>query len=420
MSPPLPAQAVPDLDAEDRAAGWTRPVKASGQSRVSGGYPVVVAAPEGDVTVLWSSPRGIVKSRTRQAGGSWGSVLRVGEGDLQDAAADHSGAVTAVWRHWIGGRTVAVGATRPDGGAWSKPRRLSRVPRSRGTHTQAFDVQLAVSPEGAAVAAWTFGSQDAGPVDRAQASYRPAGGRWGPPVRLADPWSWSSDVAISAAGVPMVLVQGDRFLTMRRTDRGWRRVGGPVPGRTWDPGSLAIGPAGDEVLAFDSVRRRGEGRAREHRILATRLIKGQWRRPARISGNVRASQPDVEVDTDGVGTVAWRTAKGRIQVSRWVPGRKPGRPVTLSGRGAGAPSVAVATNGAAVVAWSRSVARGPDQILASTRPAGGTWRRPWVISDNQDVIWPQGAGLDVWPQGRGVVAWTDDSRRPGVWVSWKR
>jgi hypothetical protein len=66
------------------------------------------------------------------------------------------------------------------------------------------------------------------------------------------------------------------------------------------------------------------------------------------------------------------------------------------------------------------VARGPDQILASTRPAGGTWRRPWVISDNQDVIWPQGAGLDVWPQGRGVVAWTDDSRRPGVWVSWKR
>lgn len=48
---------------------------------------LVATAPEGDVTVVWSTNRGGM-SRTRQAGGGWGPVLPVNAAGVEDIGVD--------------------------------------------------------------------------------------------------------------------------------------------------------------------------------------------------------------------------------------------------------------------------------------------------------------------------------------------
>jgi hypothetical protein len=241
-----PVQGRVDPGAASRAAaGWTKPYKVSGAVQVSSG-PFVVAAPDGDVTVMWSTGSGRVTSRTRQAGQPWGPLRRVGLGNLEDVGIDDAGSVTAIW---INGSRAVTAATRRDGGTWSTPRRISRTPPRDGTLTVNSDPLLAVSPDGAAVAAWTYTSEHGGPAPRVVGNYRPAGGAWGRPQRIAQPSSALMDVAVSPVGVPLALVSDSGLRTVRRTAGQWHRIGGRIARRFIDA-SLEIGPAGHAVVLW--------------------------------------------------------------------------------------------------------------------------------------------------------------------------
>ena len=414
-SPPTQAAEDPGHAPARAAAGWTTPVRVTGATDVSSA-PLVAAAPEGDVTVVWST-NGAVRSRTRQAGGTWGPILRVATGNVQDVGVDADGDVTVVWVRWLRGqRGVLMTATRPDGGAWSTPRRLSRIPRSRGTYTLAWDARVDVSPDGAAVAAWTFGSEHGGPEHRAQAAYRPAGGSWGPPVRIARPPSFARDAEIASSGIATTLVAKDGLRTVRRSTTGWHPVGGTIT-RKYSEATLQVGPRGHAVAVWDRWHGGGTGpRSTAH---ASRLVDGRWRQPLRLSGRrVPGSGVDVGVDARGVATLTWTARQGRLRVSRWTPGTTPTPPRTLS-REAGDVRPLVAPNGATTVVWTKSPKR-PTRFFAASRAPGGTWSAPQQISMTRQFVY--GLDADIWPGGRAVVTWQTE-RRDGEtrgWVSWKR
>jgi hypothetical protein len=414
--PASPAEAVedPGSRAPRAAVGWTGPTRITPTGDVTSG-PLVTAAPEGDVTVLWSGSRS-VKSRTRQAGGTWGPVLRVGTGSVADVQADASGDVTVVWSRGLSrDRNVVMTATRPDGGSWSTPRRLSRIPRSRIEFTGTTEPHLDVSPDGAAVVAWSFGGAHGGVAYRAQASYRPAGGAWGRYQRIAEAPSLASDAGISPAGVPIVLVSDDHLRTARRTDDGWQRVGGSITGRRHHWASLEVGPGGHSVAVWNRLHRRDNPLT----VHASRLVEDEWRAPVRLSSRRRYSEvPLLGVDGQGVGTVTWLTGRQSLKVSRWVPGDAPTTPRTVAREDADGLPV-VAPGGDATIVGVRQ-GRDRARIFAVSRPAGGVWSARQPISTVRGYVYRLDA--DIWPGGRAVAVW----RREGMagatsaWVSWKR
>ena len=402
--------------------GWTPPSRVYPAGRRA--YePRLAASPEGDVTVVWSVGDGRILSRTKQSGGPWGPLRQVGRGFVEDVESDASGAVTAVWTRGAGGgRNVVMAATRPDAGAWSRPRRISRIPRSVGTFTQHAAVELEVSPGGAAVAAWTLDSQHGGARARPEANYRPPGGRWGRPVRIGplDTFLYGLAIDRNASPRPWSTSGHGRQCT---SFGGSRADGAPTAvrsaARRASDYHLAIGPSGHTVLAleYSTSPRNGSDR---YWVEGARLVDGRWTRPVRLSRRANAYAARVGVDGAGVATVTWWNGRGRAQATRWSPGHAPGRPHTLAKAGAGDVAPAVAPNGQTAVVW-RSSGRAGNVLVASTRAPSGRWSHPGVISGRRGVGHHQLHGaVGIWPRGRAVVTWPAEREGDGVWISWKR
>lgn len=404
------------------AGAWSAPVVVAEAPRLYS--PMVAAAPEGDVTIVWTRAdqrevrRGVF-SRTRQAGGSWGPVLRLSRsGWLEDVGVDQTGKVTAAWTRSIPGqREVVLAATRPDAGAWTSPRRISRVPRSRGTFTRTHDVELAVSPGGAVAAVWTLGSEHGGPDYRPVANYRPAGGHWGTPVRLADPSpfaSYNKDLEIRADGVPLVLMETlSGVSAMQRIDGRWRPVGGRLTRAQDGEVSLAIGPSGHTVAV---ARFNNAGRSV---VKASRLVQGRWTTPRLLTRDDAYSR-QVGVDARGDATFIWYEPAGdAARVTRWPADGTPGRLHTFERRSSGSVGLAVSRNGVATAVWEDSRRGGEQSLLASTRPQGGAWSEPRLISGRVGELGDGSTGIDAWPAGRAVTTWTGPGDRRAL-VSFHR
>ena len=171
--------------AERRADGsWTVPATISTADR--GAYePRIAVDPNGGATVVWSSSpttgddpvAEIVWAAHRAPGGAWGSPVKLAEGALSpDVGVDASGTVVAVWSQ-ADIRAVRT-STLPVGGTWSSPVTLSDAGGSASLP------RVAVNASGAAVTVWQWYD---GTDRRVQAAARPAGGTWSEPTTVSDP-----------------------------------------------------------------------------------------------------------------------------------------------------------------------------------------------------------------------------------------
>jgi hypothetical protein len=223
---------------------------------------------------------------------------------------------------------------------------------------------------GSAVAVWTAnGPGFDGRVT--QAATRPPGGAWTPPVTLSPP----------------------------EEDGGW------------DP-AVAVGPDGDAVVVWSSVRHDG-GRTRQIVLAVTRDAGGRWSAPIAISDDSEIAlsfQPEVVVDGDGTATAIWSEETGEAAVlrTRTRPrGGAWGPPVDLTDRFVGwEPQLAVDPhdNVTAVWNWRNVPEHGSGIIQSKFRPAGGAWSAdPVDLSDDgESALEPQ---LAVDPDGRAVAVW---------------
>jgi hypothetical protein len=336
----------------------------------------------------------------------------VGHGYAPQVAADARGNVTVVWLTQRRGSTDGVAAARrPAGRPWSAPVRLSRdlrvpgyVPEAEGVYG-ADDLALAVSPRGAVVVAWAWGSDDREKAWRIQSAYRPRGGPWKEsrdvtPASGAD----SPQVGIDAAG-EVVMVYGRQLFghpqVLKARDRvrgeGWTR-----PTDVAEEGythAVAVDRAGNAVVVFSPDFNRVQA--------VSRPAAGAWGTAENLSP-VGAEVNDFALSMNGPGTaiVALARGSGRVDLVQRPPDGPWSTPDPVVPPGSTVFDVVVAQNAAGdtYLGW------GGYALYGAYRPHGGTWGERFTVSPDAgvEVLEEQFAG--VTPGGDVVVLWTQEER----------
>ena len=189
---------------------------------------------------------------------------------------------------------------------------------------------------------------------------------------------------------------------------------------------VAVDPAGDAVAVWS----RFNG-ANQIVQAASRPAGGAWSGAADISVAGRdAVEPQVAIDSAGNAVAVWSRSDGLrtvVQEATLAAGGGWSAPIDLSNAegNAAAPQVAVDVAGDAVVVWSRF--NGLNQIVqAASRPAGGAWSGAVDLSlAGGDAVEPQvaidGAGnaTAVWSRNGGANFIVQSSTRAagGPWSS---
>lgn len=366
----------------------------------------------GTVTAVWATsswPHRVVAVR-RPAEGSWGTPRVRGRGYAPVVDADARGNVTVVWLNRREGFTDGVLAVRrPAGGVWSDPVRLTRdrsvpdYPSGGEEPYGAADVDLAVNGRGAAVATWTWGSDDRDVPWRIQASVRPPAGLWAGPrdVTARGPVR-HPDVDIAADGTATLVYGRQPFgspqaLVARRRIPG---VGWTRPTTVTGEGyahTLGVDRAGNATLAFSPDFSRVRA--------AFRPADGRWRLPERISpAGAQVSDFALAVNAPGLALVAMGRSGGRVDVVERTPRTPWTDPQLVAPRGEPVCEVLPALDdaGDAFVGW------GCYSLHGRYRPGGSTWTDPWTISPDSGVEVLESASVVVAPGGDVTVVWDQE------------
>ena len=191
---PLPATAS-GARSGSAARTWESPVALADYTR---GSTFVVDGHNG-TTVVWESVPGAVVSVRRTADGTWTQPEVIGQSNAAfgtpQVSADADGNLTAVWITQQPGVTDGVmAATWTAISGWSDPVSISRdrsvadYPGDDKGPWGAAHLALAVSPEGAAVVAWDWGSEDRNKPWRIQSVYHRPGRGWSDVVDVTVTW----------------------------------------------------------------------------------------------------------------------------------------------------------------------------------------------------------------------------------------
>lgn len=202
--------------------------------------PDVVIDGGGNVTVVWADNvrRGPIHAVAFPAGAlGWGDPVVIGRGTDPQVSADADGNLTAMWNTNRRGWTTGVAtAFRPAGGDWQTPVRLSQDRKARHYNPFTEDpfgagpVDLAVAPDGTAVAVWQWGSFARERPLRVQSVHRQGSGGWSDPVDVTEAnWSGDPSVAVGATAARCSSTPAGSTGPVPLCGHGWARR--PVSGR---------------------------------------------------------------------------------------------------------------------------------------------------------------------------------------------
>jgi hypothetical protein len=418
----------PSGSAAEPPSSWGPSVAISGAGVLSS--PDVAAGPSAAIDAAWGGPGADVRYRHRPPGSAWLAEQPLGAGGSPSLGVDAKGTVTAVWfRRRAGMITEIVTRSRPASGSWGALRVLSRVGQDEQDGTGVRDVDLAVSSGGAVVAAWTWGSDEGGPVQRVQAAYKPAGGAWRGPTDLATPSQCAGEAAtaIGSGGNAVVVCRGSDGVirAVRHLSAGWTQAVPLSAANNFHP-DVAIGPDGGTVAVWQHHTPASDEppTLEDHTIKATRLVSGRWTTPQQLSPSGGTSlEPMAVVDGSQAMTVVWRVqlieddvlVGERLDAARRAPGAGTsfGAPATVapSDDRISAVEVAASSAGDVVVGWFRLGAE-HSRLEAATRPRRHGWTAPVELSGPAGVAGDEATpAVAVDACGRGIVAWHDSQVR---------
>ena len=173
------------IEAATRPAGgdWQPPVEISTGSH-GAENPAVAIDPQGEAVAVWwryNGAQDIIEAATLPAGGAWQPPVEIspeGQSALEpEVTFDLQGNAVAVWASMEGGHWIAEAASRTPGGIWQAPVDISPSGQS------ASEIQVALNARGDTVVVWDC--YFCGPDFMVEAASRPAGGTWQTPVKLS-------------------------------------------------------------------------------------------------------------------------------------------------------------------------------------------------------------------------------------------
>ncbi len=329
-----------------------------------------------------------------------------GNPDGAQIAIGADGGATAVWSRSNGSNYIIQAATRAAGSAsFDTPVNVSAGGGS------GYVPQIAISPDGAATAVWQ--EIDAG-TRLIKAATRAAGsGSFDTPVALS--------LAGQTASYPQIAIGSDGATTVV-----WA-MNGTIQAATRAAGSSGFDmpvdvSAGGAPVVYPQIAFAPDGSATavwqrfngSHYIIqaATRAAgSASFDTPVDLSlAGQTAQNPEIAIASDGAATVVWSRRNGSgtriIQAATRAAGSATfGTPVDLSADGGNAlyPEIAIAPDGAATAVWERTD-NGSYIIQAATRAAGSaSFDTPVDLSASGG-----GAGLAelaIGPDGTVMVVW---------------
>ena len=350
---------------------WSAPQDLGGGAYVP---PDVAVDGSGNTVVVWEGSDYVVHAAVKPAGGSWlpsQAISAPGIGWPLNAhvAFAGDGSATAIWYRPVGygDLRVETSVRLASSGEWQPS-----VEIGRGANPD-----IAVQPDGSAVAAWS-----AWPGDYAvQAAVRGSDGIWEPPATLSGPayiFSVFPRVAVDGAGNATALwsrMRQDQGMVLESASRlfgsaGWQppdtiatgRVNGYIQGISH--AGLAVNPAGNLVTSWEQWDGSPWVRA------AYRAPGGSWQAPQDLSQRSENLDPVVAMNLAGDALVLWSRAPSSrlaavIQVSfRDVATSTWTAPMSISGSGGNFPDVAFDGSGNAAAVWTRYVEGYPIEAAA--------------------------------------------------------
>jgi hypothetical protein len=320
---------------------------------------------------------------------------------------------------WIDNSGSVFASVAPPGGGFNRPQRLARL----GTGASLGPSRLlSVNARGDAIVVWAV---QYGRRVGLYASYRPAGGVFGVPERIAGN-GLGSDFGLDSRG------NATFVWVSRRDGRGPRSVKvveRAAGGRLFAAqrlqtaigsaaSSVAVNQRGDAVIAWVNGSLTG-GRA----WCATRRAGHRFGRPVVLGPATGIADPSVGIDDRGRGLIAWygpyKRARpfpsGAVRVATVQVGKLKLRSLQrLPARGSErlvevGPSVRVDPGGDAIVAWD-VYGKSPNAqgtIVVARATAG----RRLNISTTQGTDQPrQPVGAAIGSGGEAIVAWNNNGR----------
>jgi hypothetical protein len=252
---------------------------------------------------------------------------------------------------------------------------------------------------------------------------RPPGGAWSPPASLPGQPAGAKGPVLDAAGQGALGIAW-RVDTPRRYDgigvamrdpggalSAPVQIAGPDAGGVRHP-ALAIDPAGDALLAYNSDTRKVHLSLRGAVAIAYRTSGGSFSAPTVVDRKA-SNPPAVALGRDGSGIVAWTHDRRVYLVSVGADGALGKVKAFASPEGVRGLVAAAGSDGAATVAWTNhralSANRSPRTryyIRALTRPAGRAFGATQVVATTTAFI--QGLAAATDEDGRTTVAWDED------------
>ncbi len=399
------------------APGWLPPQDLSLKGREILDLPAVAVDHKGDVIAVWRRAEGgvghAIEAAIKPAGGEFSAPQRLSFETGADASSpqvafDASGEAVAVWTVNSAAEEIIEVATRPPGGDFSTPTRISPDPAGG---TKAFFPKVAVDDAGDAVVVWTqkIGAQfSIGMVTRAAGSATFAA----PTTLPVFNNSLQPEVATDPAGDAVVVWRSfigsaSRIEAISRSAGG--SFGAPEPvsalGSAEEP-AVAVGAGGDAAIAWHE-----SGGGQFFVAAATRShTLTSFRQPVRVSP-ASGVNAQVAVDPAGNAVVVWRTIPFTVEAATHSAADNAVSNFTAvgllspPGRFATAPRVAFDSAGDAVALWQS----GDDDLEANRRPAGGTFGPPAPLTQFELQPPPEFPALALDPAGDGAVVWVREA-----------
>jgi PKD domain len=314
-------------------APWAEPITLS-DPEDDGSGPVFAFDPAGDVLAAWTAwydtDRAygyFIQTSFKPAGGQWQHPLDLTARGTNSprgisAALDRAGNAIAVWARAgpVADHPVVVAAYRPAStGVWEAP-----VPLS-ATLGDAYSMQVRFDQAGNAIAAWI--AIKSGGQEQVQASYRPVGGQWQPPVDLSSVANSidSLELRVAATGEAVAIwnqIAGSGVIYSAVRAARAKRWQAPVPLyapiQGYFPATVALGidPEGDAVALWSewvgtAVR------------AAIRPASGHWQPAADAVAVPVAANVHVALDAAGDGLAVWQADDGRVIGGAELKGQGP-------------------------------------------------------------------------------------------------
>jgi tripartite motif-containing protein 71 len=417
------------------AAAWGPPIDLSvdGQDATSDGTtPQVAVDPDGDAVFAWTHPDDWrIKTRARSAEGALSGAQAISAaGQIAtepQVAVDADGNAVFAWTRADGANSRIYARARTAAGTLSAVQTLSAAGQD------AFDPQVAVDADGDAVFAWV---RSDGANRRIQARARSADGALSgvQTVSAAGQDAFEPEVAVTPDGDAVFSWERSDGSNWRIQTRGRTAAGAlsgvqtlSAAGLHGSDGHVAVDADGNAVFAWErSDRLQTRARSATGELSAVQNIS---------AAGQGAEEPEVDVDADGNAVFAWvRGDDRRVQTrARSSEGTLSGiQTISAAGEGTWAtePQVAVDADGDAVLAWQRfdgtnsriqARARSAEGILSSIRtisPAGRSARQPQIALDaDSDAVatWKLSDGANSRIQ---AASWTPPAPEFGFLASW--